>query len=91
MQSDAWLVAVCDEWSEFWVLNLFFAWQRLAGSSLLILANKQDIQGALTPEEIGKVRDFKLHDHWVVSLCLDRVSFYVSVRFGKMCLLYRLE
>ncbi|CAL8998080.1 unnamed protein product, partial [Prunus brigantina] len=30
--------------------------ERLSGSSLLILANKQDIKGALSPEEIAKVR-----------------------------------
>lgn len=29
--------------------------QRLSGASLLILANKQDIKGALAPEEIAKV------------------------------------
>jgi len=36
-------------------LFLFFIWQRLSGASLLILANKQDIKGALAPEEIAKV------------------------------------
>ncbi|KAH7520032.1 hypothetical protein FEM48_Zijuj08G0100600 [Ziziphus jujuba var. spinosa] len=30
--------------------------ERLSGASLLILANKQDIKGALTPEEIAKAR-----------------------------------
>ncbi|KAK7834581.1 adp-ribosylation factor-like protein 2 [Quercus suber] len=30
--------------------------ERLSGASLLILANKQDIKGALTPEEIAKER-----------------------------------
>ncbi|KAF2551367.1 hypothetical protein F2Q68_00033649, partial [Brassica cretica] len=50
--------------------------ERLAGSSLLILANKQDIQGALTPEEIGKVSVLKLlcvysHCYCVLSLCLE--------------------
>lgn len=29
--------------------------QRLSGASLLVFANKQDIQGALSPEEIAKV------------------------------------
>jgi len=33
----------------------FFIQQRLSGATLLILANKQDIKGALTPEEIAKV------------------------------------
>lgn len=32
-----------------------FQCQRLSGASLLILANKQDINGALTPTEIAKV------------------------------------
>ncbi|KAJ0526433.1 putative small GTPase superfamily, ARF/SAR type, P-loop containing nucleoside triphosphate hydrolase [Helianthus annuus] len=29
--------------------------ERLSGASLLVFANKQDIQGALSPEEIAKV------------------------------------
>lgn len=29
--------------------------QRLSGASLLVFANKQDIQGALSPNEIAKV------------------------------------
>ncbi|CAN1266568.1 ADP-ribosylation factor-like protein 2 [Linum perenne] len=37
------------------VCNWFENWQRLSGASLLILANKQDIKGALTPDEIAKV------------------------------------
>lgn len=38
-------------------LSQFFSpWQRLSGASLLIFANKQDIQGALSPDEIAKVR-----------------------------------
>ncbi|WZZ43833.1 hypothetical protein YC2023_040092 [Brassica napus] len=46
--------------------------ERLAGSSLLILANKQDIQGALTPEEIGKVLNLESMDksrHWKIVGC----------------------
>ena len=35
---------------------LFLCLQRLSGASLLILANKQDIKGALIPAEIAKVR-----------------------------------
>ena len=31
------------------------AWQRLAGASLLVFANKQDIKGALTSAEIRVV------------------------------------
>ncbi|KAJ8540153.1 hypothetical protein K7X08_026542 [Anisodus acutangulus] len=32
------------------------AYLRLSGASLLVFANKQDIQGALSPDEIAKVR-----------------------------------
>jgi signal recognition particle receptor subunit beta len=35
--------------------SFIFHIQRLSGSSLLILANKQDIKGALAPAEIAKV------------------------------------
>lgn len=38
------------------LLMLSIILQRLSGASLLILANKQDIKGALSPEEITKVR-----------------------------------
>ena len=31
--------------------------QRLAGASLLVLANKQDLPGALSPETLRRVRD----------------------------------
>ena len=45
-------------------LICMFICQRLSGASLLIFANKQDIKGALTPEEIAKVRF--LTDHMFV-------------------------
>ncbi|KAH0670094.1 hypothetical protein KY289_024587 [Solanum tuberosum] len=32
-----------------------YGFSRLSGASLLIFANKQDIQGALSPDEIAKV------------------------------------
>lgn len=32
--------------------------QKLMGASLLILANKQDIKGAIQPEELAKVNHF---------------------------------
>ncbi|KAH0978175.1 hypothetical protein GBA52_027894 [Prunus armeniaca] len=44
----------------------------LSGSSLLILANKQDIKGALTPEEIAKVLNLEAMDktrHWEIVGC----------------------
>ncbi|KAM1357169.1 hypothetical protein ACFX13_031919 [Malus domestica] len=46
--------------------------ERLSGSSLLILANKQDIKGALTPEEIAKVLNLEAMDktrHWQIVGC----------------------
>lgn len=38
--------------------RLFFTLQRLAGASLLVFANKQDIHGSMSEEEIGDVRPF---------------------------------
>lgn len=35
--------------------------QRLASASILILANKQDVPGALTPDEIREVRVIEWH------------------------------
>ncbi|KAK6922710.1 Small GTPase superfamily, ARF/SAR type [Dillenia turbinata] len=46
--------------------------ERLSGASLLILANKQDIQGVLTPAEIGKVLNLDAMDktrHWKIVGC----------------------
>ncbi|VVA32400.1 PREDICTED: ADP-ribosylation factor, partial [Prunus dulcis] len=46
--------------------------ERLSGSSLLILANKQDIKGVLTPEEIAKVLNLEAMDktrHWEIVGC----------------------
>ena len=37
------------------VLSDHLCWQRLAGASLLVFANKQDIRGALTDAEIRNV------------------------------------
>ncbi|XP_043815982.1 uncharacterized protein LOC122724587 isoform X2 [Manihot esculenta] len=36
-------------------MKLLKSIQRLSGASLLILANKQDLKGALTPNEIAKM------------------------------------
>ncbi|CAI0399924.1 unnamed protein product, partial [Linum tenue] len=46
--------------------------ERLSGASLLIFANKQDINGALTPEEIAKVLNLDNMDrtrHWKIIGC----------------------
>ncbi|XAR57902.1 hypothetical protein NMG60_11026195 [Bertholletia excelsa] len=46
--------------------------ERLSGASLLILANKQDIQGALSPDEIAKVLNLEAMDrtrHWKIVGC----------------------
>ncbi|KAK7367400.1 hypothetical protein VNO80_09412 [Phaseolus coccineus] len=46
--------------------------ERLSGATLLILANKQDIKGALTPEEIAKVLNLETMDksrHWQIVGC----------------------
>ncbi|MBA0643295.1 hypothetical protein Goklo_027605 [Gossypium klotzschianum] len=46
--------------------------ERLSGASLLILANKQDIKGALTPAEIAKVLNLEGMDksrHWKIVGC----------------------
>ncbi|XP_022876360.1 ADP-ribosylation factor-like protein 2 isoform X1 [Olea europaea var. sylvestris] len=46
--------------------------ERLSGASLLIFANKQDIQGALSPEEIAKVLHLDAMDktrHWRIVGC----------------------
>ncbi|CAI0548960.1 unnamed protein product [Linum tenue] len=49
-----------------------FSFARLSGVSLLILANKQDINGALTPDEIAKVLNLDNMDrtrHWKIVGC----------------------
>ncbi|XP_072957212.1 ADP-ribosylation factor-like protein 2 [Typha angustifolia] len=46
--------------------------ERLSGASLLVFANKQDIQGALKPEEIVKVLNLDAMDktrHWEIVGC----------------------
>ncbi|CAN4097305.1 unnamed protein product [Withania somnifera] len=45
---------------------------RLSGASLLIFANKQDIQGAISPDEIAKVLNLEAMDnsrHWRIVGC----------------------
>ncbi|KAL4582951.1 hypothetical protein LXL04_007513 [Taraxacum kok-saghyz] len=46
--------------------------ERLSGASLLVFANKQDIQGALSPNEIAKVLNLDAMDktrHWRIVGC----------------------
>ncbi|XP_075514823.1 ADP-ribosylation factor-like protein 2 isoform X1 [Primulina tabacum] len=46
--------------------------ERLSGASLLIFANKQDIQGSLSPDEIAKVLKLEAMDkarHWRIVGC----------------------
>lgn len=46
--------------------------ERLSGASLLIFANKQDIQGSLSPDEIAKVLNLEAMDnsrHWKIVGC----------------------
>ncbi|KAH7661013.1 Small GTPase protein [Dioscorea alata] len=46
--------------------------ERLSGASLLVFANKQDIQGALKPEEIVKILNLDAMDktrHWKIVGC----------------------
>ncbi|PHT42525.1 ADP-ribosylation factor-like protein 2 [Capsicum baccatum] len=46
--------------------------ERLSGASLLIFANKQDIKGALSPDEIAKVLNLEAMDnsrHWRIVGC----------------------
>ncbi|CDY13039.1 BnaC07g03380D [Brassica napus] len=70
-KSRHWKIVGCSAYTGEGLLE-GFDWLRLAGSSLLILANKQDIQGALTPEEIGKVLNLESMDksrHWKIVGC----------------------
>lgn len=41
--------------SEVWIFHVCFFLQRLAGASLLVFANKQDLPGAMTAQEIRQV------------------------------------
>ena len=53
--------------------TLTFVCQKLAGSSLLIFANKQDLVGALSPEEIAEFlelgSDIFSTRHWAIYGC----------------------
>jgi ADP-ribosylation factor-like protein 2 len=48
--------------------------ERLAGASLLIFANKQDIEGALSADEIARVLELESNEayqnrHWKIQSC----------------------
>eukprot|EP01027_Heterolobosea_sp_BB2_P010471 GEZU01015366.1.p1 GENE.GEZU01015366.1~~GEZU01015366.1.p1 ORF type:complete len:199 (+),score=27.87 GEZU01015366.1:44-598(+) len=45
--------------------------EKLAGASLLVFANKQDLAGALTPQEISEVLELDkiTTRHWVIQSC----------------------
>ena len=60
-------------------LSTILQQERLAGASLLIMANKNDLQGALTTEEIGGRNGLRLKEellqgqtntrHWEIQGC----------------------
>lgn len=54
-----------------WLIGIFF--QKLAGASLLIFANKQDLAGALSMERIAELLDLRADDmagrHWTIFAC----------------------
>ncbi|KAL6551883.1 ADP-ribosylation factor-like protein 2 [Orobanche gracilis] len=53
-------------------LNNLLKEERLSGASLLIFANKQDIHGSLSPDEIAKVLNLETMDksrHWKIVGC----------------------
>jgi len=52
-----------------WCLTLFFFYTQ--GASLLVLANKQDLKGALSCEEIQKVLNLDVLEkrHWHIRPC----------------------
>jgi len=52
-------------------LELLLGQERLAGASLLVFANKQDIEGALTSEEIREVLELDkvTTRHWRIGAC----------------------
>lgn len=82
-----WLVSYL-EW------RFYFSLQRLSGASLLIFANKQDIQGSLSPDAIAKVMHLAynpwcIHPHCFVIECF--FFSYRKLRSGFSFLLLVLE
>jgi hypothetical protein len=49
--------------------------QRLVGASLLVFANKQDIQGALKPAEIAKVSKLVLNIYSRIYVMISYIAF----------------
>jgi ADP-ribosylation factor-like protein 2 len=60
--------------------------EKLAGASLLILANKQDLPGALTHEEIAKGRECYSAHTLFGSSCASLVVVIVVIIITMMCL-----
>lgn len=56
-----------------WKMLYTFICQRLAGASLLVFANKQDIQGALKPSEIAKVSRF--YSSFIIRSIIHSLSY----------------
>ena len=54
-------------------LHALLEQEKLAGASLLIFCNKQDLAGALTPEEIASVLELREEQfstrHWAIQAC----------------------
>jgi len=52
-------------------LRMLLQQERLAGASLLVFANKQDIEGALSPEEIREALELDgvTTRHWRIGAC----------------------
>ncbi|KAG8228123.1 hypothetical protein J437_LFUL000125 [Ladona fulva] len=58
-------------WRNYYECTDGLVWVRLSGASLLVLANKQDLPGALSAEEIKEVLELdriKTH-HWHIVRC----------------------
>ncbi|KAJ9562071.1 hypothetical protein OSB04_007231 [Centaurea solstitialis] len=61
-----------DDKLDIHVIKCYKIDKRLSGASLLVFANKQDIQGALSPNEIAKVLNLDVMDksrHWRIVGC----------------------
>jgi ADP-ribosylation factor-like protein 2 len=60
--------------------------ERLAGASLLVFANKQDVSGALSEDEIRNVMklEFITNRHWKVVACSARTGQGVEAGFDWM-------
>lgn len=54
-------------------INIYFTCKKLAGASILIFANKQDVQGALSSNQIKDVLELEgqigTNRHWAIQSC----------------------